>query len=280
MYRFSNINCFEMSDQQQGDQEQQYQEEEEQQEQDEPLPDEQEQEDEQEDGEQKPLYKKPWFIATIVVIVVLVVSLCLYFFVFRNKRNAPSEMELMQRRMMQQQAQERRIQDEVNKRMQAEQAAKQAAKEDRKRIAREKENELTRKEEETIRDAYRKEMSMIGQEVSDEDRQLMVSARTDIINDVLYKRMKRMRWFESDIKLESEKFNLERIKEQGELELARLNTKIDTDNNDMLEWERADRMRQAEKTKYEAMIENELRRLHGIAEISQEITEDLSDDEE
>jgi flagellar basal body-associated protein FliL len=272
MYRFLNINCFEMSDQQQGDQE--YQDQEEQQEQ----PDEQE----QEDGEQQPLYKKPWFIATIVVIIVLVVSLCLYFFVFRNKgnRNAPSEMELMQRRMMQQQAQERRIQEEVSKRLQAEQAAKQAAKEDRKRIAREKENELTQKEEETIRNAYRKEMSMIGQEVSDEDRQSMVNDRTNIINDVLYKRMKRMRWFESDIKLESEKFNLERIKEQGELELARLNTKIDTDNNDMLEWERADRMRQAEKTKYEAMIENELRRLHGIAEISQEITEDLSDDEE
>ena len=256
----------------------------------------QEQKEEQKDAGEQPFYKKTWFIVVIVIVVLLVCGIAAYFLIFRKKgqemdasMNAVAEeqrriaAEAEQRRI--EAEQRRRIEEEVNRRI----AEQQEAEEERRREEREmrrhraakREQQRLNEAERKIAAAYKDEMKKIGVEMTPEERQELIEKRDGIINDVLVERMKRMNWSDEDIEQQFKQYNTDRSKEQNAIEIQRLQSRNDTDfNENLMDWEREARSKDVEKSLYETMIENDVRRLHAIAKIGQEIDEELSDDEE
>ena len=164
--------------------------------------------------------------------------------------------------------------------MQAEEAARLKREQKRQKKI-DEENKKLQAAEDRIRDAFRKELEVIGQEIAPEQRKQMIDARNVIVDDVIMNRMHHAEMFADAINSEFEKYKFERAREEAENELTRMNNRNAIKNDvSVLEWEKADKLRQLDKQYIERMIDNEINRLRAIQMISPEVAEDLSDDED
>ena len=231
----------------------------------------------EENDDSTPIYKKKWFIITIIVVIVCVLGLIGYICV-RNKQK--SENERRQQQMCQQQMYQQRQQAIENAKMQAEEAARLKREQKRQKKI-DEENKKLQAAEDRIRDAFRKELEVIGQEIAPEQRKQMIEARNVIVDDVIMNRMHHAEMFADAINSEFEKYKFERAREEAENELTRINNRNAIKNDaSVLDWEKADKLRQLDKQYIERMIDNEINRLRAIQMVSPEVAEDLSDDED